>query len=68
MFDNVVVGVDGYEAGRDAIELAKALESGDGEVALVYVEVLQSKPAAEADTRADDEAQRFGLERLPRRG
>ncbi|MBV8219035.1 MAG: universal stress protein [Solirubrobacterales bacterium] len=66
MFDVVVIGIDGYEAGRDAISLAKALLSGDGEVTLVYVEVLQSKPAPEADTRPDDEAQRFGLERLGR--
>ena len=66
MFERVVVGIDGYEAGRDAIALAKALLSGGGEVTLVYVEVLQSKPAPEADTRPDDEAQRFGLERLVR--
>ena len=30
MFDNVVVGVDDYEAGRDALELAKQLVSPDG--------------------------------------
>jgi hypothetical protein len=30
MFDNVVVGVDDYEAGRDALELAKQLVSIDG--------------------------------------
>jgi nucleotide-binding universal stress UspA family protein len=66
MFDHVVVGIEGYEPGRDAIALAKALLSGDGELALVYVEVLQSKPAPEADTRSDAEAQRFGLERLAR--
>ena len=66
MFQGVVVGIDGYEAGRDAIALAKSLLSGDGEVTLVYVEVLQSKPSPEADTRPDDEAQRFGLERLGR--
>lgn len=66
MFDAVIVGIEGYEAGRDAIALAKALLSRDGEVTFVYVEVLQSKPAPEADTRPDDEAQRFGLERLAR--
>jgi nucleotide-binding universal stress UspA family protein len=66
MFENVVVGVDGYEAGRGAVALAGALVAGDGEIALVYVEVLQSKPTPEADTRADEEAQQFGLERLDR--
>ena len=66
MFDRVVIGIDGYEAGEDAIALAKALLSGDGEVTLVYVEVLQSKPAPEADTRPGDEERRFGLERLGR--
>jgi len=66
MFDAVIVGIEGYEAGRDAIALAKALLSRNGEVTFVYVEVLQSKPAPEADTRPDDEAQRFGLERLAR--
>ena len=66
MFDRVVIGINGYEAGRDAIALAKALLSGDGVVTLAYVEVLQSEPAPEADTQADDEAQRFGLERLGR--
>jgi len=66
MFDKVVVGVDGYEAGRDALALARALVSGDGEVTLVHVEVLQRKPAPEADTRSEAERQRFGLERLGR--
>ena len=66
MFASVVVGIAGYEAGRDAIALAKALLPGNGKVTLVYVEVLQSKPRPEADTRADDEARRFGLERLGR--
>jgi nucleotide-binding universal stress UspA family protein len=66
MFDGVVIGIGDYEGGRDAIALAKALLSGDGEVTLVYVEVLQSKPAPEADTRPDDEARLFGLERLGR--
>jgi nucleotide-binding universal stress UspA family protein len=66
MFDRVVIGIDAYEAGRDAIALANALLSGDAEVTLVYVEVLQGKSAPEADTRPDDEARRFGLERLAR--
>ena len=66
MFDGVVVGIGGYEAGRDAIALAKVLLAGDGAVTLVYVDVLLSRPAPDADTRPDDEARRFGLERLGR--
>jgi nucleotide-binding universal stress UspA family protein len=66
MFDKVVVGIDGYEVGLDAIALAKALLSAHCGVTLVYVEVLQREPAPEADTRPDDEARRFGLERLDR--
>lgn len=66
MFDSVVIGIDGYETGLDATALARALLSRNGEATLVYVEVLQSKPGLEADTRPDDEAQRFGLARLAR--
>ena len=66
MFHNVLVGVGDYEGGRDALELATTLMSSDGRITLVFVEVLQSKPAPEADTRSDAERQRFGLERLER--
>lgn len=37
MFENVVVGVDGSEGGRDAIALAKALVSERGELTLAHV-------------------------------
>jgi len=66
MFASAVVGIAGYEAGRDAIALARALLPGNGKVTLVYVEVLQSEPVPEADARSDDEVRRFGLERLGR--
>ena len=66
MFDNVVIGVDDYERGLDTITLAQALMRGYGVVSLVHVEVLQREPSPEADTRPDDERQRFGLERLRR--
>lgn len=66
MFDNVVIGVDDYERGRDAVTLAQALMPGEGTVGLVHVEVLQREPSPEADTRPDAERQRFGLERLRR--
>lgn len=64
MFDNVVVAVDDYEAGRDAIELAKILVSGDGDLALIYVEVAQPKPAPDSGAVRDAAVQRFALERL----
>ncbi len=51
MFDEVVVGIQGFEAGRDAIALAEVLLSAHGKLTLVYVEVLQSEPAPEADRR-----------------
>ena len=66
MFDNVVVGVDGYSGGRDALELAETLGSDSGRITLVHVEVLQGKPPPDADTGLDAERQRFGLERLER--
>lgn len=37
MFDNVLVGVDGHEGGRDAIALARALVTEGGELTLAYV-------------------------------
>ena len=37
MFNNVVVGVDDREGGRDAIALARALLAEDGELTLAYV-------------------------------
>ncbi len=66
MFASVIVGVGAFEAGRDAVELAKALMSEDGEVALVYVESVVSEPAPEPRTGSEAERQRFGLERLGR--
>ena len=66
MFENVVVGVDSYQAGRDALELAEALLARDGRVTLVYVEILQGESHADSGTGSDAERQRFGLERLRR--
>lgn len=60
MFDTVVVGVEAYERGRHALELAKALVSADGRIVLVYVEVLQSASATESTT-SNSESQRYGL-------
>jgi nucleotide-binding universal stress UspA family protein len=37
MFENVIVGVDGKDGGRDAIALARLLHDRDGELTLAYV-------------------------------
>ena len=44
MFDNVIVGVDGPEGGRDALWLAKQLTSPHGQLTLAYVQVVTAKP------------------------
>jgi nucleotide-binding universal stress UspA family protein len=49
MFDNVVVGIDNYEAGRDALELAKQLVDPDGDMLLVFVEVVRRAPGPDTD-------------------
>lgn len=37
MFNNVIVGVDGREGGRDALAFARHLRGEDGELTLAYV-------------------------------
>ena len=66
MFDNVVVGVDDYEAGRDALELAKQLVSPDGDMLLVFVEVVMRAPGPDTDPQwqLDDRRARAGAARL----
>jgi nucleotide-binding universal stress UspA family protein len=64
MFDNVVVGVDDYEAGRDAIELAKQLVSLNGDLLLVYVEVVMHAPGPDTDPTWQLDDRRHALERL----
>jgi nucleotide-binding universal stress UspA family protein len=64
MFDNVVVGVDDYEAGRDAIELAKQLVALGGDLLLVYVEVVMRAPGPETDPQWQLDDRRHALERL----
>jgi nucleotide-binding universal stress UspA family protein len=49
MFDNVIVGVDNVDAGRDAIGLAKQLGSGTRQLTLAYVEVVAIKSPDSAD-------------------
>ena len=44
MFDNLIVGVDDYDAGRDAVGLATRLASGKRRLTFAYVEVVAFKP------------------------
>jgi nucleotide-binding universal stress UspA family protein len=48
MFDNVVVGVNEDEDGRDGIALAKQLVSAEGQLAIAHVEVAGWKPAPDS--------------------
>ena len=64
MFDNVVVGVDDYEAGRDALELAKQLVSPDGDMLLVFVEVVMRAPGPDTDPQWQLDDRRRALQRL----
>lgn len=64
MFDNVVVGIDDYQAGRDALELAKQLVSLRGNLLLVYVEVVMAAPGPDSDPRWQRDDRRRALERL----
>lgn len=64
MFDNVVVGIDNYEAGRDALELAKQLVPPDGDMLLVFVEVVMRAPGPDTDPQWQLDERRRALERL----
>jgi nucleotide-binding universal stress UspA family protein len=64
VFDSVVVGVDDYEAGRDALELAKQLVSLDGAMLLVFVEVVMRAPGPDTDPTWQFDDRRRALERL----
>jgi nucleotide-binding universal stress UspA family protein len=44
MFDNVIVGVDGAEGGRDALGLARQLASPHAQLTLACVEVIPPRP------------------------
>jgi nucleotide-binding universal stress UspA family protein len=49
MFDSVIVGIDDYDAGRDAVGLATQLASGTQQLTFAYVEVVAVKPPDSAD-------------------
>lgn len=67
MFNNVIVGVDGRQGGREAIELAKILSAHDGELTLVHVYPVES-PAVRGrgaiDTRDERDRARELLKRI----
>jgi nucleotide-binding universal stress UspA family protein len=64
MFDNVVVGIDNYEAGRDALELAKQLVAPDGDMLLVFIEVVMRAPGPDTDPQWQLDERRRALSRL----
>jgi nucleotide-binding universal stress UspA family protein len=64
MFDNVVVGIDNHEAGRDALELAKQLVPPDGDMLLVFVEVVMRAPGPDTDPQWQRDERRRALQRL----
>jgi nucleotide-binding universal stress UspA family protein len=64
MFENVVVGVRDYEAGRDALALARELGSPVAALTLVHVHVIASKPASDSGAFGDAAKRRIALRRL----
>jgi nucleotide-binding universal stress UspA family protein len=63
MFDNVIVGVDDYDAGRDAVGLATRLASGKRRLTFAYVEVVALKPPDSGDA-SESPVCRRAMERL----
>ena len=64
MFSNVVVGVKELEAGRDALRLARALTSANGNLTLAHVQVVAPKPAPDSGAAGAAARRRGALERL----
>jgi nucleotide-binding universal stress UspA family protein len=56
MFENIVVGVDGREGGRDAVALARLLAAPGGELTLAYVVAPDSHGAGGAPEESDAQA------------
>jgi nucleotide-binding universal stress UspA family protein len=63
MFDNVIVGLDDYDAGRDAVGLATQLASGKRRLTFAYVEVIALKPPDSAGVSESADCRR-AMERL----
>lgn len=66
MFDNVMIGDDGREGGRDGLELAKQLASPDAHLTLAYVQVLTLKPPP--DFRLTSEGMNIAVNQLASHG
>jgi nucleotide-binding universal stress UspA family protein len=64
MFDNVIVGVDDAEAGRDALALARQLASPDAQLTLAYVQVVMPRPDPDSGAVSLAADRRPALERL----
>jgi nucleotide-binding universal stress UspA family protein len=64
MFDNVIVGVDGPQAGRDALRLAQQLASPHAQLTLAYVEVVAPRPGPAAGLVSEAAHARRALSRL----
>lgn len=64
MFENVLVGVGGDEAGRDALALAMRLVSGQGQLTLLHVYAVFGKPAPDSGAVGAAAKRRYARERL----
>ena len=64
MFDNVIVGVDGPEGGRDALWLAQQLASGHSQLTLAHVEVVTPKPGPTSAAISQAEKDLLAIQRL----
>jgi nucleotide-binding universal stress UspA family protein len=63
MFDNVIVGVEDYDAGREAVGLATRLASGQRPLAFAYVELVALTPPDSAGASESADCRR-AMERL----
>jgi nucleotide-binding universal stress UspA family protein len=64
MFENVIIGVDDVEGGRDALALARQLASPDGHLTLAYVQVVMPRPDDDSGAVSLAADRRPALERL----
>jgi nucleotide-binding universal stress UspA family protein len=64
MFNDVIVGVGDYEAGRDALALAKELAARERPLTLAYVEVLMHRPDPDSGAVWQEADRRRALELL----